>query len=93
MMQDDMILILGNVFSCFITTFMVAQYMNEAYTKVCSRRAVYALLQLVVCAGMVLVNLLQNPMLNLLGWIAAFGSMAAMLYDDYEKRWPEGLLR
>lgn len=85
-MQDDMILILGNVFSCFITTFMVVQYMNEAYTQVCSRRAVYALLQLAVCAGMVLINLLQNPMINLLGWIVAFGSMAAMLYDDYEKK-------
>lgn len=84
-MQDFIIFVLGNIFSCFITTFLVFQYLNELYEKRHQNHAVYFLLQITVSACMVCVNLLDNPIINLIGWITCFSIISIKLFDGYEK--------
>lgn len=84
-MQDFIIFVLGNIFSCFITTFLVFQYLNEMYEKRYQNQAVYLLLQIAVSACMVCVNLLDNPVINLIGWITCFSIISIKLFDGYEK--------
>lgn len=66
-MQDFIIFVSGNIFSFFTTTFLVFQYLNEMYEKRYQNQAVYLLLQIAVSTCMVCVNLLDNPIINLIG--------------------------
>lgn len=85
-MQEYAIFILGNIFSCSITTFLVFQYLNEMYERRYQNQAVYLLLQIAISGGMVCVNLLNNPVMNLIGWITGFGIVSIKFYDAYEKK-------
>lgn len=85
-MQDYLIFIVGNIFSCFITSFIVFQYMDEVYDRIYKKQITYILLQIAVSIGMVLINLMESPVMNLICWIAVFCMITAKFYDDSEKK-------
>lgn len=84
-MQNHMIFLLGSLFSCFITSFIVCQYMNDTYKKAYNIKIIYIFLHIAVSASMAFINMRDNPVLNLISWIMIFGLAAAFLYYDYEK--------
>lgn len=85
-MQDYILFVLGNIFSCFITTFIVFQYLNEIYEKRYNNQAVYILLQIAISTCMVFINLHYSVPANTVCWILGFCIIAVKFFDAYEKR-------
>lgn len=85
-MLDYIIFILGTVFSCFIVTFILFQYLNERYGKPYLKWWLFLLLQLGVNVTMVLINLCSNPALNLVSWIGIFSLLSILFYGNHEKK-------
>lgn len=85
-MQDYFTFVLGNLFSCFIISFIVFQHMNEVYIRTHNNRSIYILLQVVISGSILFVNMFNRPIANLISWLIMFGLMVTIFYYDYEKK-------
>lgn len=84
-MQNYIIFVIGSLFSCFITAFIVCQYMNDTYMRAYNNKIIYIMMQIIISSSMTLINMFFNPVLNLISWVVIFGTAAALFFNDYEK--------
>lgn len=82
-MENYLFYLFGIVISCSITSIIIFQFMEERYERAYSNKAAYAALKMGTCLGIMLINLLGMPVLNMIVWILAFTVIGIFLYCDY----------
>lgn len=85
-MENYLTLLFGILVSCFTYTFIAFQFIEERYSRVYTSKILYIILKFSICVGMIGINLLNIPVLNLVSWIAIFGVIVMVLYTYSEKR-------
>ena len=82
-MGNNILLIAANFLSCFIINIIIFQFMSERYElKRLSIKKLYYPIILITSFLIVGINMLNNPILNLLSWLLTFGLFSAFLYDS-----------
>ena len=84
-MENCFTLLFGILVSCITYTVIAFQFIEERYSRIYTNKMYYAVIQAAICIAMMGINILNNPVLNLAGWIGAFGATAIKMYSDQEK--------
>ncbi len=82
-MENYLFYLFGIGISCSITSIIIFQFMDEHYEHAYSGKVVYAVLKVGTCLGIMLINLLGIPVLNMLIWILVFTAIGIFLYCDF----------
>lgn len=81
-MMDRLVLIVSAAVSCFIIVHILFQYLNDRFIRVYKNRSIYIISEFILVVVMTFVNLVGNPILNLITWICLVGFIAVVLYSD-----------
>ena len=84
-MENCFTLLFGILVSCITYTVIAFQFIEERYSRIYTNKMYYAVIQAAICIAMMGINILNNPVLNLAGWIGAFGATAIKMYSDQGK--------
>lgn len=84
-MENYLIFLSGTIFSCLVNTIIIFQYINERYSKKYKNKIGYIFLEIFVSIVLILINLLKNPILNIMSWIVISDAVAIILYSENEK--------
>lgn len=84
-MENYFIVLFGILVSCITYTVIVFQFIEERYSRIYNNKICYMVVRVVICISMMGINILGNPILNLLGWIVLICFVAIKLYSDQGK--------
>ena len=85
-MENYLMLLFGILVSCLVYSIIVFQFMEDRYKRVYDNKIYFIVMKGFVTICIVLINMLEMPILNLLGWIFVFGIIVIFFYADYEKK-------
>lgn len=88
-MENYFIYIFGILVSCLTYTVIAFRFIEERYSRIWKNKICYVFARITVCGVMMGINVLNSPVLNLIGWIGVFGVVVIRMYSDGEK----GVLR
>jgi len=85
-MENNMLFLSGIIVSCLVTTIVIFQFIGSRHKKVFHNKQFYMLVQIGVSIFLMGINLLQQPMVNMLSWVVSYGLVSYFLYfDDFDK--------
>lgn len=85
-MQHDIVLLSGIAISCFVITMIIFQLIESRQIRAFENEKIYIGVKIAVSIFLMMVNLLRQPMLNMLSWIAVFGLVGLLLYYDVDQK-------
>lgn len=80
--MDRILLLLCSFLSCYIIISLLFQFMNESYERSYKGKYIYIVIKYIMIIALVVVNMLNNPFLNLLTCIMIVGVCACFLYHE-----------
>lgn len=85
-MQHNIIFLSGIVISCFVITMTIFQLIESRQKRALENEKIYSTVKIAVSIFLMMVNLLRQPMLNMLSWIIVFGLTGLFLYYDDDRK-------
>ena len=85
-MENNILFLSGIIISCLVTTIVIFQFIGSRHKKVFQNKPFYFLVQISVSIFLMAINLLQQPLVNMLSWVVLYGLVSYFLYfDDFDK--------
>lgn len=84
-MENYFTLLFGIFISCITYTVIGFQFIEERYERIYTNKMYYVAVQATICILMMGINGLNNPILNLLGWVCGFGIIVIKMYSGQGK--------
>ncbi len=85
-MENNILFLSGIVVSCLVITIVIFQFIDRRHKRIYDNEYLYLGAKIGVSIFLMVVNLFQQPMVNMLSWIIVFGLVSYLLYfDDIDK--------
>ncbi len=85
-MENNILFLSGIIISCLVTTIVLFQFIGSRHKKTFHNKQYYSLVQIGISIFLMGINLLQQPLVNMLSWVVIFGLVSYFLYfDDFDK--------
>ena len=85
-MENYLFLLLGIIVSCLINSVIVFQLIEERYERVYKNKILYITVHVGTFFGIIIINLIGIPILNMLSWLILFGIIVSFLYTEHGKK-------
>lgn len=85
-MENFLFLLLGIIVSCLINSIIVFQFIEERYERVSKNKILYITVHVGTFFGIIIINLIGIPILNMLSWLILFGIIVSFLYTEHGKK-------
>lgn len=85
-MENNLFLLFGTVVSCLINSIIIFQFIEVRYKRVYRNKKIYIVMQVGTCLGIMIINLIGVPILNMLSWLVIFGIIVSLLYTESGKK-------
>lgn len=85
-MQNELLFYIGIIVSCLVTTVVCFQFFDSRYSRSETMKISHPIMVGAVSAFLMFINVLQNPLLNILSWIFTYALVAFFCYSDDEGR-------
>lgn len=85
-MESYIIFIYGSIISCLVNSVIVFQFIHERNERIYHNRYLYFFVETAAFAVMVCLNLLNNPIINILSWMVLPGIVNLALFHHMNKK-------
>lgn len=85
-MESYIIFIYGSIISCMVNIVIVFQFIEERNERIYQKRCLYFFVKTGVFIALVCLNLLNNPIINILSWIVLPGTVNLLLFHHINKK-------
>lgn len=91
-MQNYLMFIVGTGISCFINAIILYQFIEERNERIYNNRPLYDILKIVICLLIAVINLLQNPVLNIMSWLLLISIFYLVMYRNMNKKYIQRII-
>lgn len=86
-MQNYLMFIVGTGISCFVNAIILYRFIEERNERIYNNKSLYNILKLVIGLMVAGINLLRNPVLNIMSWLILLSAFYLLMYRNMYKKY------
>ncbi len=81
-MEDYIVFLFGIIISCMINNIILFQFIEDRNERIYTSKFIYILVKTGLYLLIICINIMQQPILNVISWILLFSTVNILLYDN-----------